>query len=154
MLPKALKQRYLRKSDTLEGLARQLGVDADGLLDSVRKNNEYARAGKDPEFHRGESLFDQYYGDAKVTPNSCLAPLEKPPYYGIEAYPGDLGTKGGLRADATARVLTESGEAIPGLFAIGNTAASIMGPTYPGAGGTIGPAMTFGYIVARHLIAA
>ena len=152
-LPRMLKQDYLKKSDTLDGLAAQLGVDAAGLRESVRKNNEYARAGKDPDFHRGESLFDQYYGDAKVKPNSCLAPLEKAPYYGIEAYPGDLGTKGGLRTDATARVLRESGESIPGLFAIGNTSASVMGPTYPGAGGTIGPAMTFGYIVARHLIA-
>ena len=113
-----------------------------------------ARAGRDPEFHRGESLFDRYYGDEKVKPNPCLAPLDAPPFYGIETYPGDLGTKGGLKTDVEARVLTEDGKVIPGLYAIGNCAASVMGPTYPGAGGTMGPAMTFAYIVARNLFGA
>jgi 3-oxosteroid 1-dehydrogenase len=155
MLPKALKQtNYLRKADTLEGLAAQLGVDAEGLKKSVAKMNEYARNGKDPEFHRGESLFDKYYGDEKVKPNPCLAPIETAPYYGIVVYAGDLGTKGGLETDASARVLKDSGEAIPGLYAIGNCSASVMGRTYPGAGGTMGPAMTFGYIIARDLIGA
>jgi 3-oxosteroid 1-dehydrogenase len=155
MLPKALKQtNYLQKADTLEGLAAQLGVDAEGLKKSVAKMNEYARNGKDPDFHRGESLFDKYYGDEKVKPNPCLAPIETPPYYGIVVYAGDLGTKGGLKTDASARVLKESGEIIPGLYAIGNCSASVMGRTYPGAGGTMGPAMTFGYIIARDLISA
>lgn len=155
MLPKALKQTsYLRKADTLDGLAAQLGVDAEGLKKSVAKMNEYARSGKDPEFHRGESLFDKYYGDEKVKPNPCLAPIETPPYYGIVVYAGDLGTKGGLKTDVSGRVLKESGEAIPGLYAIGNCSASVMGRTYPGAGGTMGPAMTFAYIIARDLIGA
>jgi len=151
-LPKALKDpAYLKKSDTLAGLAAQLGVDPAGLEASVAKMNEYARNGKDPDFHRGESLFDRYYGDEKVKPNPCLAPLTTPPYYGIVVYAGDLGTKGGLKTDAAARVLKESGEPIPGLYAVGNCSASMMGPTYPGAGGTIGPAMTYGYLVARAL---
>jgi 3-oxosteroid 1-dehydrogenase len=153
-LPKQLKESgYLKKADTLDGLAAQLGIDAPGLKASVAKMNEYARNGKDQEFHRGESLFDKYYGDEKVKPNSCLAPLETPPYYGIIVYAGDLGTKGGLKTDVGARVLKTSGEPIPGLYAIGNCAASVMGRTYPGAGGTMGPAMTFGYIVARDLFA-
>ena len=151
-LPKKLKDSgYLKKADTLDGLAAQLGIDAAGLKASVAQMNEYARNGKDPEFHRGESLFDKYYGDEKVKPNSCLAPLESPPYYGIIVYAGDLGTKGGLKTDVGARVLKASGEPIPGLYAIGNCSASVMGRTYPGAGGTMGPAMTFGYIVARDL---
>jgi 3-oxosteroid 1-dehydrogenase len=152
-LPRTIRNGYLRKADTLAGLAAKLGIDAGGLAATVAKMNQYARAGKDPEFHRGESLFDRYYGDEKVTPNPCLAALETPPYYGIEVYAGDLGTKGGLRTDAGARVLGESGAPIPGLYAIGNCAASIMGRSYPGAGGTMGPAMTFGYIVARDLFA-
>jgi 3-oxosteroid 1-dehydrogenase len=153
MLPKALRG-YLKKSNTVEGLAAALGVDAAGLRATIQKMNEYARAGRDPEFRRGESLFDRYYGDEKVKPNPCLAPLDEPPFYGIETYPGDLGTKGGLKTDVEARVLTEEGKVIPGLYAIGNCAASVMGPTYPGAGGTMGPAMTFAYIVARNLFAA
>ncbi len=151
MLPKVLRQGYLKKADTLAGLAAQLGIDGDGLATTVATMNEYARAGKDPEFRRGESLFDRYYGDEKVKPNPCLAPLDTPPFYGIEAYAGDLGTKGGLKTDAHARVVDATGAPIPGLFAIGNCAASPMGRTYPGAGGTMGPAMTFGYVIARDL---
>ena len=152
MLPKTLKESgYLKKADTLDSLAAQLGIDAAGLKASVATMNEYARNGRDPEFHRGESLFDKYYGDEKIKPNPCLAPIETPPFYGIIVYAGDLGTKGGLKTDAAARVLKESGDAIPGLYAIGNCSASVMGRTYPGAGGTMGPAMTFGYVVARDL---
>ena len=152
-LPKQLKQtRYLKKSDTLDGLAAELGIDAAGLRASVERMNGFARAGRDLDFHRGESLFDRYYGDEKVQPNPCLAPLETSPYYGLVVYAGDLGTKGGLKTDASARVLRDDGEVIPGLFAIGNCSASMMGHTYPGAGGTMGPAMTFGYILACELI--
>jgi 3-oxosteroid 1-dehydrogenase len=152
-LPKELKQaRYLKKSDTLDGLAAELGIDATGLQASVARMNEFARNGRDLDFHRGESLFDRYYGDEKVKPNPCLAPLETPPYYGLVVYAGDLGTKGGLKTDASARVLRADGSAIEGLYAIGNSSASMMGRTYPGAGGTMGPAMTFGYILACELI--
>jgi len=153
-LPKILKQGYLKKADTLEGLAAELGIDAAGLQASVAKMNAYAGAGRDPDFRRGESLFDRYYGDEKVQPNPCLAPLATPPYYGIVVFPGDLGTKGGLKTDAGARVLAEGGAPILGLYAIGNCSASVMGRTYPGAGGTMGPAMTFGFIVARDLFPA
>lgn len=154
-LPRALKDAgYLKKADTLGGLAAQLGIDPAGLEAGVARWNEHARTGKDPDFRRGESLFDHYYGDEKVKPNPCLAPLERAPYYGIVVYAGDLGTKGGLRTDASARVLKQNGEPIPGLYAIGNCSASMMGRTYPGAGGTMGPAMTFGYIIARELFPA
>ncbi|MFI5393921.1 MAG: FAD-binding protein [Candidatus Binatia bacterium] len=150
-LPKALKN-YFKKADTLEGVAAQLGIDAVGLKATVAKVNQYARTGTDLDFHRGETVFDRYYGDEKVTPNACLAPIETPPFYGIEAYPGELGTKGGLKTDARAHVLTQAGQPIPGLYAIGNSSASVMGHSYPGAGATIGPAMTFGYIAARDAI--
>jgi 3-oxosteroid 1-dehydrogenase len=153
-LPKAFRRGYLRKSDTLDGLAAQLDVDPVGLAKTVEKVNEYARTGKDLDFHRGETVFDRYYGDEKVEPNPCLAPIDTAPFYGIEAFPGELGTKGGLATDASARVLRESGEPIPGLYAVGNCSASVMGHTYPGAGGTLGPATTFGYIAARHAIPA
>jgi 3-oxosteroid 1-dehydrogenase len=151
-LPRAFRRGYLRKARTLEGLAAQLGVDAGGLVASVEKMREYSRTGKDLDFHRGESLFDRYYGDEKVQPNPCLAPLDRAPYYGIEVYPGDLGTKGGVRTDENARVLRDSGEAIPGLYATGNCSASVMGRTYPGAGATMGPAITFGFLAACHAI--
>jgi 3-oxosteroid 1-dehydrogenase len=152
-LPKALRN-YFKKADTLDGLAAKLGVDAAGLKATVATFNEYARSGIDRDFHRGETVFDRYYGDEKVKPNACLAPIETPPFYGLETYPGELGTKGGLKTDARARVLTEAGQPIPGLYAIGNCSASVMGHSYPGAGSTIGPAMTFGYIAARDAAGA
>jgi 3-oxosteroid 1-dehydrogenase len=153
-LPKAFRRSYLKKSDTVEGLAAQLDIDPVGLTKTVEKMNAYARTGKDLDFQRGETVFDRYYGDENVEPNPCLGPIATPPFYGIEAYPGELGTKGGLQTDASARVLRESGAPIPGLYAIGNCSASVMGNSYPGAGATLGPATTFGYIAARHAIPA
>lgn len=143
---------YLVQSDTIEGLAAQVGIDAAGLKATVTKFNGYAQTGKDPDFNRGETVFDKYYGDANVKPNPCLGPIEKPPFYCLITYPGELGTKGGLKADARARVLNEAGQPIPGLYATGNTSAAAMGRTYPGAGATIGPSMTFGYIAALDAI--
>jgi 3-oxosteroid 1-dehydrogenase len=149
---KLKKARYLKKANTLRELADQLEIDPTKLEATVQKFNGYARDGKDPDYQRGETLFDQYYGDTKVTPNPCLRAIETAPFYAIEAFPGELGTKGGLTTDEKARVLKEGGGVIEGLYAIGNCSASVMGPTYAGAGATIGPATTFGYIAARHAI--
>lgn len=136
------------KADTLEELAKQISVDAEGLAKTVARMNRFAETGTDEDFGRGGNVFDRYYGDSNVTPNPCLAPLSKGPFYAMPMYAGDIGTKGGLKTDVNARVIRESGEPIPGLYAIGNTSASVMGATYPGAGSTLGPAMTFGYLAA------
>jgi 3-oxosteroid 1-dehydrogenase len=139
------------KDQALEGLAGQIGVDASGLMASVQRMNEYARTGKDAQFDRGGNVFDRYYGDVNVRPNPNLAPIGKPPFYAIKLWPGELGTKGGLLTDADARVLDGAGAPIAGLYCVGNNAASVMGPSYPGAGSTLGPAMTFAYRAAAHL---
>jgi 3-oxosteroid 1-dehydrogenase len=151
-LPRAIKKSFLKRAPTLPALAAKLGMEGERLEATIRRFNELARSGRDADHGRGESLQDRYYSDPHVRPNPCLAPLERAPFYAFEVYPGDLGTKGGLRTDVNARVLTDGGDPIPGLYAAGNCSASIMGNTYPGAGGTIGPAMTFGYIAARHAI--
>jgi 3-oxosteroid 1-dehydrogenase len=148
-LPKGLEGSFFEKSRTLAGLARKIGVDADGLKQTVSHFNEYARTGKDPDFGRGDSLQDRYYTSRAEGPNPSLGTIDKPPFYAVKVYPGDLGTKGGFRTDPNARVLTDSGDVIPGLYAAGNCSAVAMGRTYPGAGGTLGPAMTFGYIAAE-----
>jgi 3-oxosteroid 1-dehydrogenase len=145
-----LKSGYVTKAVTLEELAGKIGVDCQGLLETVARFNEFARTGKDPDFHRGENDYDRYYGDASVKPNPCLGAIEKPPFYAVEMIPGDLGTKGGLVTDENARVLRDDGSPIEGAYAIGNTSASVMGDTYPGPGSTLGPAMTFGYVAAMH----
>ncbi|MBW2272367.1 MAG: FAD-binding protein [Deltaproteobacteria bacterium] len=148
MVKKFFSEGYLKRANTIEELAGQLGVDAEGLRDSVARNNEYAKTGKDPEFNRGDNIYDRYYGDSQVEPNPCIGPIEKAPFYAIEAFAGELGTKGGLAVDEQARVLHTSGQAIPGLYAIGNCSSAVMGRSYPGAGATIGPACAFGYVAA------
>jgi 3-oxosteroid 1-dehydrogenase len=126
-------------------------VDPASLAKTVERFNDFARAGRDEEFGRGDSAYDRYYGDPRVRPNPNLAPLATAPFYAAKIVPGDLGTKGGLRTDARSRVLRPDGTPIPGLYAAGNASASVMGHSYAGAGATIGPAMTFGYIAAQDL---
>ncbi len=151
-LPKIIRESFLTIAPTIAHLAAQLELDRERLEATIRRYNECARNGKDADYGRGDSLQDRYYSDPRVTPNPCLRPLETPPFYAVKVYPGDLGTKGGLRTDSRAQVLSARGQPIAGLYAAGNCSASVMGNTYPGAGGTIGPAMTFGCIAAHHAV--
>lgn len=137
------------KAPTLKALAEKIGVPADKLMATVEKFNGYAEAGLDPEFHRGESAYDQLFGDTHYK-NSGLAPLTKAPFYAIKIVPGDIGTRGGLVTNEFAQVLREDNQVIEGLWATGNSMASVMGHSYPGPGATIGPSMTFGYIAALN----
>ncbi|MEZ4642658.1 MAG: FAD-binding protein [Chloroflexota bacterium] len=151
-IPKSyFESGYIKQADTLEDLAQQCGIDPQGLVETVKQFNQFARTGVDEDFGRGNSAYDRYYGDPTVKPNPCLAPIEKPPFYAVQMVPGDLGTKGGLVIDENARVLRDDGTPITGLYATGNNSASVMGNTYPGPGSTIGPSMTFGYVAAKHL---
>ncbi len=150
MLPKNVKLE-IKKANTIRELATQLGVDPEGLEQEVNKFNGFARAGRDEDFKRGDQEYDRYYGDVNVKPNPCLGPIDKPPFYGVKVYPGELGTKGGLWVNPSAQVMTEAGEPIPGLYAIGNCSASVMGRTYPASGSTLAPAMVFGFIAADHI---
>ncbi|MFV5998557.1 FAD-dependent oxidoreductase, partial [Streptomyces sp. NPDC056231] len=140
----------VKKAATVEELAVRIGTAPERLRATVDRFNGFARAGRDEDFHRGDSVYDRYYGDPTL-PNPNLAPLEKGPYYAIPVHPGDIGTKGGLVTDATARVLREDGTAIDGLYASGNVSAAVMGETYPGPGATIGPAMTFSWLAVDDI---
>ncbi len=153
-LPKDWLDKVYYRADSLETLSQKIGVDTQNLLGTVAKMNEYAKTGVDVEFHKGETAIDTYYSDPSVKPNTCLGPIVKPPFYAVPMYPGEIGTKGGLDTDPQARVLREDGSVIPGLYATGNTSAAVMGPTYAGAGSTLGPAMTFGYIAVRDMAQA
>lgn len=144
----------LKKGRTVAELAKAIGVDPASLEQTISTFNTHAAKGEDPAFQRGEAAYDKMYGDVRVTPNPCLRPLDQGPYYAMPIYPGDIGTNGGLLTDETARVLDENNQPIQGLYAIGNNAASSMGESYPGAGVTIGPALTFGYLAARHITGA
>jgi 3-oxosteroid 1-dehydrogenase len=153
-LPKDWLDNVYYRADSVAALAAKIGVDAEGLASSVSKMNGYAKAGVDLEFGKGNTAFDRYYSDPSVKPNSCLGPIVKPPFYAVRLDAGEIGTKGGLVTDAQARVLREDGSAVAGLYAVGNCSAAVMGRTYAGAGSTLGPAMTFGYVAAKDIAAA
>lgn len=142
------------RADSLTELAARLELPAGALEASVERFNGFARSGVDEDFHRGESAYDKYYSDPTVKPNCSLAPIEKGPFYAVKIVPGDLGTKGGLVTDERARVLREDGTVIEGLYAAGNVSSAVMGNTYPGPGGTIGPALVFGYLAAEDIARA
>lgn len=139
----------VHRADTLAELATAIDVPADALGSTVARFNGFARSGVDKDFHRGESAHDRYYGDPTL-PNPNLDVIDEAPFYAVRIDAGDLGTKGGVTTDEHARVLDEAGGVIPGLYATGNTSASVMGREYAGPGATIGPSMVFGYIAARH----
>ncbi|WP_430232407.1 FAD-dependent oxidoreductase [Paraburkholderia tropica] len=146
-----LRNGYLAKGRTLAELAQRAGIDAHGLEATVRRYNEHAVRGEDPAFGRGTTSFNRYLADPAQRPNPCVAPIGDGPYYALKVVMGDLGTFDGLRTSVEGAVLADDGRAIAGLYAVGNDRASIMGGNYPGAGITLGPIMTFGYLTGRHL---
>jgi 3-oxosteroid 1-dehydrogenase len=155
-LPDWLQPRNLMavlvRADSWEQLAAKTRLPPERLKATVARFNAHARTGADPDFRRGESAYDRYYGDPKVTPNPTLRALERAPFYALPIYPGDIGTNGGLATNEHAQVLDSAGAPIAGLYACGNVAASVMGHSYPAAGATLGPGMTFGYLAVRHAL--
>ncbi|KIW05966.1 uncharacterized protein PV09_03151 [Verruconis gallopava] len=147
----AIDSGFITKADTIQDLATQLGIDAAALEKTVERFNGFAENGKDEDFHRGESAYDKYFGDPAYTKNRNLGTIAKPPFYAVRVWPGDLGTKGGVLTDEFGRALKQNGKVLEGLYAVGNSSASVMGNTYPGAGGTLGPAVTFAFIAADHV---
>jgi predicted oxidoreductase len=146
-----LSTGYLMRGDTLAALAAETGIDAAGLEATVRQFNPSAADGQDPAFGKGSRAYNRFQGDALHGPNPCIAPIERGPFYAIKMVIGDLGTYAGIKTDENARALDANDHAIEGLYAAGNDMASIMGGNYPGAGITLGPALTFGYIAGRHI---
>ena len=137
--------QFLIRGDSIAALAAKLGIDGKNLETTVAEFNWNADLGEDPEYHRGESFYDRHWGDPSA-PNPTLGPLTKPPFYAVRMLAGDIGTKGGLVTNDVGRVLGPEGEAIKGLYAVGNNAATVMGPGYAGSGATLGPCVTFGYL--------
>lgn len=146
----ALADGYVVRADTPQALATAIGVDPDGLAETIARMNRFAETGVDEDFARGTTVYERANGDAGHGPNPTLGRLDRPPYYAMKLYPADIGASVGLATDPDARVRRNDGAVIEGLYAVGNDAASIMGGTYPGPGITVGPAITFGFIAARH----
>jgi 3-oxosteroid 1-dehydrogenase len=149
--PKAwLNSGYMKQSDTIEGLAQQCGMDPTIFRANIDRFNELCRKGVDDDFGRGKSAYHRYWGDPTVKPNPCLGEVSQPPFYAVQIYPGDVGTSGGLVTDQWARVLRSDNSVISGLYATGNSTASVVGRSYPGAGASIAASLTFGYIAAQQ----
>ncbi len=147
---KLFESGRLKQAWTLEDLARICGIDAGGLAETIEHFNEHAAKGVDPDYGRGESAYNRSLGDPNPKVHPCLGPIDEPPYYACEVLPGDIGTCGGLVTDEHARVLGEHDQPIEGLYATGNTTATVMGRHYLGPGASIANTMVFGYIAARH----
>lgn len=141
------KNNYLKKSSSLQGLAKKCGIDESVFLETVSQFNQNANKGIDPDFNRGESHYNKIQGDIKNKPNPSLGALLKPPFYAVKIVSGSLGTFAGIPTDSFARVLNQKNEPIKGLFAVGNDMSSIFKGFYPSGGITLGPAMTFGFII-------
>jgi succinate dehydrogenase/fumarate reductase flavoprotein subunit len=144
---------YIKRADTLTELAALCGIDAKGLSQTVSRLNKGAALGEDPEFGKGTDPYQRFNGSIGRSPNPCVAPIDRGPFYAVRLVPGDIGTFIGMRTDAHARALDTSGQPVAGLYVVGNDAASFMGGTYPGAGITLGPALVFGHLAARHISA-
>lgn len=147
---KEQRDGYLRKARTIAELAGTIGLPADALAETVKGFNADARKGIDPAFHRGGDIYQRHLGDGEHEPNPCVAPIERGPFYAVAVAPADLGMAAGVLTDECARVLREDGSAIEGLYACGNDMHSVMEGAYPGPGITLGPALVFGVIAARH----
>ncbi len=142
---------YLVKGGSLAELAVKLGINPAGLESTVAGFNVSAVNGADPAFGRGADAYQRHMGDGAQQPNPCLAPILQAPFYAVTLHPGTLGTAAGLQTDAAARVLDAGGQPIPGLFAAGNDANSVMDGTYPGPGITLGPALTLAFLASQAL---
>lgn len=148
---KWMESGVIVKADTIEELAAKTGLPADAFAATIDRFNGFARSGVDEDFHRGDSAYDRYYGDPTNKPNPNLGEIKHGPFYAAKMVPGDLGTKGGIRTDLQGRALRDDDSVIEGLYAAGNVSSPVMGHTYPGPGGTIGPAMTWGYLAALDI---
>lgn len=148
---KHLKSGYLKRGNSLQELASAIGVPAASLQEEVEVFNRDAASGIDSKFSKGSTAYNRYQGDSLVRPNPCMAPILRGPFYAIKVVVGEIGTFAGLATDASCQVLSKDRQPVKGLYAVGNDAASIMGGNYPGAGITLGPALTFGYVVGQTL---
>jgi 3-oxosteroid 1-dehydrogenase len=151
-LPADWFDNFLYKADTIEELAGKMEVPRDTLVSTISRFNGFAEKGIDEDFGKGDTVYNKFFGDPRhPSPNKVLGAVAKAPFYAVRCDMGDIGSKGGPKTDENANVLDKSGKPIPGLYAVGNAAGSVMGAAYPGAGATLGAAMTFAYVASTKI---
>ena len=149
MAPGDPAPEWVDQADSIRELAEKIGVDPDGLEKEIQKWNEYCEQGEDPDYHRGTIQFEALTNGGG-SPEKNLGKIEKGPFYALPIYLGALGTNGGPKINENGQVVNFNGEPIKGLYAAGNASGNPLGPIYPSAGGTIGPAMVFGFLAGQH----
>ena len=150
-LPQEWFDNVIYRANSIEELARKIEMDPTTLSATITRFNGFARSGVDEDFGRGNTAYDKFFGDPRNQPNVCLGAIAAAPFYAMRLDIGDIGTKGGLKTNANANVLSRDGQPIAGLYATGNVSGAVTYDSYPGAGATLGPAMTFGVVAAEHL---
>ena len=148
--PQLIDRGKVKRGATIADVARQIDVSTTNLEHTVQRFNRFAALGLDPDFGRGQSAYNDCLGDPGHRPNAAIGPLDRSPYYAVQVHPSDVGTCGGVITNEYAQVLDQQDQVIDGLYATGNTTATVMGRTYPGAGASIANTMVFGYVAARH----
>jgi 3-oxosteroid 1-dehydrogenase len=148
--PELIEKGAVKRGVTIADLARQIDLPADELSRTIERFNRFSAKGLDPDFGRGQSAYNDCLGDPGYRPNAAIGPLDRAPYYATRVLPADVGTCGGVITNEHAQVLDRQNQVIDGLYATGNTTATVMGRTYPGAGASIASSMVFGYVAARH----
>jgi 3-oxosteroid 1-dehydrogenase len=148
--PELIESGAVTRAASIPDLARQIDLPADELARTIRRFNQFSARGLDPDFGRGQSAYNDCLGDPGYRPNAAIGPLDTAPYYATRVLPADVGTCGGVITNEHAQVLDQQDRVIEGLYATGNTTATVMGRTYPGAGASIASSMVFGYVAARH----
>jgi succinate dehydrogenase/fumarate reductase flavoprotein subunit len=148
---KHLKSGYLKRGNSIDDLARIMQVPVAAVKEEIEIFNQDSKTGVDTKFGKGSTAYNRYQGDSLVKPNPCMAPIVQGPFYAIKVVVGEIGTFAGLATNASCQVLTQDKQTVKGLYAVGNDAASVMGGNYPGAGITLGPAVTFGFVVGQKL---
>jgi 3-oxosteroid 1-dehydrogenase len=148
--PELIESGAVKRGNTIADLAREIELPAEELAQTIQRFNQFAAKGLDPDFGRGQSAYNDCLGDPGFRPNAAVGALDRSPYYATRVFPADVGTCGGVVTNEHAQVLDEQDRVIEGLYATGNTTATVMGRTYPGAGASIASSMVFGYVAARH----
>jgi 3-oxosteroid 1-dehydrogenase len=148
--PELIESGAVKRGNTIADLAREIELPAEKLAKTIQRFNQFAAKGLDPDFGRGQSAYNDCLGDPGFRPNAAVGALDRSPYYATRVFPADVGTCGGVVTNEHAQVLDEQDRVIEGLYATGNTTATVMGRTYPGAGASIASSMVFGYVAARH----
>ncbi len=140
---------WIVKAASLEDIAQRIDIPAANLKATVDRFNGFCEAGCDEDFRRGESAWERYKAGHG---GSVFGKIERPPFYAMSINRSTVATKGGARTNDKAQALRADDSVIDGLFCAGNVMANPIGTRAVGAGTTLGPCMTWGFVAAETVL--